>query len=88
MGQSVLSREIRCKDLDLADHFKGWIDIRLQTLRFRLVGDDAIEHDFILEVDAAVDTMTKFAALNTRRDEKVVVNLPIAGTNVPWASAD
>src|SRR5712664_278519 len=88
LRETVLGGEIRRQDLDFAHHLERRIDVRLKTLSFRLVGNDAVEHDFILEVHAAIDSMAEFAPLNTRSDKKVVINLPVARTNVPGTTTN
>jgi len=50
-----------------------------------LIGDYAIEHHFILKINATIDAVAELAALHARGDEKIVVNLAVARAYVTWS---
>ena len=77
VGKSVLCGKIIGDDVGFVDQFVGRIVNRLKALGFGLSDYHAIEHDLILEVDAAVDPMTECATGNTGSEKQETVNLAI-----------
>ena len=88
LAQAILRGELRGEHLNFTNHFKRRIDVALQALRFRLDCHHPVEHDFVLEIHTTVDAMAEFAALHTRREKKIVVNLTVASANIAGTTAN
>ena len=88
LGQSILRGKVGGQDLDFAYHLEGRVNIALQSLRFGLYGYNAVKDYLVFKIYPAIYAMAEFSTLYAGCEEKVVVNLPVAGPYVARASTN
>ena len=77
-----MGRESVAQHTELIHHLKRRVDVCLQTLSFGLSHRYAVKHDLILEIYPPIDSVAERATGNTWCQDKEVVDLPPARSNV------
>src|SRR5208282_4863998 len=78
LGETIPGGEVCGQNIRFVDQLEGRIVDSLKTLGFGLRDHYAVEHDFVLKVDTAVNAMAKGATGDARDEEQVAVNLAVA----------